>query len=161
MADFQIKPPSKNPELLDTFVTQNLNHFSLLQLSYLLLAKETLSTQTQELLLTRLEQLADETLTQEISERLALSVNSINLDPEMTLNQMVDTAENANLVEILTENFELRSNVKLHKNQLVCDGQLKANLVVEVTDKNQRFVIEVVETEMAHFTNKAGDRELR
>jgi hypothetical protein len=116
MADFQIKPPSKNPELLDTFVTQNLNHFSLLQLSYLLLAKETLSTQTQELLLTRLEQLADETLTQEISERLALSVNSINLDPEMTLNQMVDTAENANLVEILTENFELRSNVKLHKN---------------------------------------------
>jgi hypothetical protein len=43
----------------------------------------------------------------------------------------------------------------------VCDGQLKANLVVEVTDKNQRFVIEVVETEMAHFTNKAGDRELR
>ena len=58
---------------------------------------------------------------------------------------MLDTQDNVNLIDILEDKLLEQPGISLHKNLVICDGAIKANLIVEM--QSRKFVIEVVETE--------------
>ena len=81
----------------------------------------------------------------------------IELDGEVTSQQMKETVDNSNLTEILENQFQT-ANLKLLEPK-VLGGRLKANFITE-NASGDRHIIEIVEEDMAHYT-KEGQTEMR
>lgn len=81
---------------------------------------------------------------QATTERLALIDESIKLEAEQTTRLLEDIEANTNLVELIEEDMLADRDVK--KNQIVCDGRLKASFVVD-----DSFIIEIEEHNMLNF----------
>ena len=64
---------------------------------------------------------------------------------------MEATLNNSNLLEIIQEQLlQADSTLDIVKNQLVCDGKLKASILVK-TSKGKQYIVEVLEDELAHY----------
>jgi hypothetical protein len=82
----------------------------------------------------------------------------IELDGEVTLKQMKETADNSNLTEILENQFH-SAGLKLLESQ-VLGGRLKANFITE-NASGARHIIEIVEEDMAHYAKEGQTVEMR
>lgn len=81
---------------------------------------------------------------QATSERLALIDGTSKLEAKQTTQCLNDIEASTNLVELIEQDMLADREVK--KNQIVCDGRLKASFVVDDT-----FIIEVEEHNMINY----------
>jgi hypothetical protein len=81
-------------------------------------------------------------------ERLAITMGP-GLEPESTVQILKDIEHNSNIVELIES--DLLKDGCYTKNQVVCDGRLKAQFVVD-----DKFVVEIDENSAIHRKTPSG-----
>ena len=85
-------------------------------------------------------------------ERLSLA-GVTKLDEESSIKEMQEIAEGSNIVDLLMT--DLLKDREVKSCQIVCDGRLKAQLVVD-----DKWVIELFENATAHYIDEQGQYKL-
>jgi hypothetical protein len=109
-------------------VASQINLFTIQDLSYLSLAKNILSKETIGLIVEKA--LTYEKVEEPELVRLAIASSKFKLDGAVSYQSMKDTFERSNIVEILDDKLISKPNVFTVKNEIICSGRLKGNLVV-------------------------------
>ena len=67
--------------------------------------------------------------------------------------QINQVASSTNLHEVIEEaiNKAYEGEVGVKRNQIICDGQVKASLLLD-----DKYVVEIIENELAHFSRKSS-----
>ena len=72
---------------------------------------------------------------------------------------MKQLSENSNLVPVLESMIE---GEVIQANQIVCDGKIKASLLVNLAAPDSRqHIIEIVENELVHYQDEGDDQFLK
>ena len=161
-ADFDLKFSENLQNQIKTNLSKNLQNYSLRELSYLLVAMKSQANfsselefhkEVEDLVASRLAA-RQEPPVQADAERLALALPSYKLNESQTRQALSDIEHNSNLVEMIEQ--DMLKDVEFQKNQLVCDGRIKASFVV-----NSKFLIEIDENNMLNYKKaKTGETKL-
>ena len=71
---------------------------------------------------------------------------------------MRETSTNSNLNEIIRD--MITEGQVVQTDQLLCDGKVKASLLLKTSNEKQH-IVEIVEDELAHFIDLEGKMKLR
>ena len=72
---------------------------------------------------------------------------------------MKQLSENSNLVPVLESMIE---GEVIQANQIVCDGKIKASLLVSLAAPDSRqHIIEIVENELVHYQDEGDEQFLK
>jgi len=142
--------------MLKESISMYLNAYSIKNLSYLLvsvMSSPNFSTDEQLIQnikerITEIYNESDPDLDNGTRERLAITMGP-GLEPETTVQILKDIEHNSNIVELIES--DLLKDGRYIKNQVVCDGRLKAQFVVD-----DKFVVEIDENSAIHRKTPSG-----
>lgn len=135
-----------------------LNAYSIKNLSYLLvsvMSSPNFSTDDQLIQsikdrITEVYNESDPDLDNGTKERLAITMGpGHGLEPESTVQILKDIEHNSNIVELIES--DLLKDGRYTKNQVVCDGHMKAQFVID-----DKFVVEIDENSAIHRKTPSG-----